>query len=117
MTSTLDSSADGADRRAHPRYLDHRSVYVGDGAIARKCAFVDISEGGARISVGKGASLPSNVVLVDPATGFSRRAAVVWRTKTEIGVRFVQEGVRYRVLRSANDLGCYVERPARRWAS
>jgi hypothetical protein len=117
MTSIIDSSADGADRRAHPRYHDHSPVYVGDGAVARKCAFVDVSEGGARIVVGKGATLPRNVVLVDPATGFSRRAALVWRTETEIGVRFVQEGVRYRVLRSANDLGRDVDRPSRRWAS
>ncbi|HWU79393.1 MAG TPA: PilZ domain-containing protein [Caulobacter sp.] len=118
MTSIIDSSADGADRRVHPRYHDHSPVYVGDGAIARKCAFADVSEGGARIVVGKGAMLPRDVILVDPATGFSHRVAVVWRSETEIGVRFVQEGVRYRVLRSANDLGCYVRhRPSRRWAS
>jgi hypothetical protein len=118
MTSIIDSSADGADRRAHPRYQDHSPVYVGDGAVARKCAFADVSEGGARIVVGKGATLPHDVVLVDPVTGFSHRVAVVWRSETEIGVRFVQEGVRYRVIKSANDLGRdLLHWPSRRWAS
>lgn len=117
MTSIIDSSAGGADRRAHPRYRDRGPIYVGDGAVARKCAFVDISDGGARIRVGRGAAFPTHVVLVDPMTGLSRRAALVWRTDTEIGVRFVQEGVRYRVLKSADDLGWDMGPPPRRWAS
>ena len=117
MTSIIDSSVDGADRRVHPRYRDHSLVYVGDGATARKCVFVDVSEGGARIAVGKGVMLPRDVVLVDPATGFSHRAALVWRTTTEIGVRFVQEGVRYRVMRTTDDLSWNLGRPSRRWAA
>lgn len=106
MRSTLDSSADGADRRSHPRYRDRSPVYVGDGAVARKCCLVDVSEGGARISVGKDVALPREVVLVDPRTGLSHRATLVWRSETEAGVRFVQAGVRYRVMTSAEDLAC-----------
>jgi hypothetical protein len=33
MTSIIDSSPDGADRRSHPRYRDRSPVYVGDGAV------------------------------------------------------------------------------------
>lgn len=117
MSETIDSYGYDADRRDHPRYLDRSSVYVGDGGIARKCAFVDVSEGGARIAIGKGAALPHYVILVDPGTGFSHQAAIVWRTGTEIGVRFIQEGVRYRVLRSADDLRWTLGRPSRRWAA
>jgi hypothetical protein len=115
MTSIIDSCADGADRRSHPRYSDRSPVYVGDGALARKCSLIDISEGGARISVAKGVALPRDVVLVDPRTGLSHRATLVWRTETEAGVRFVKAGVRYRVMTSTDDLVREtVERPSRR---
>ncbi len=117
MTSIIDSSSDYADRRRHPRYRDNSPVYVGDGAVARRCALVDVSEGGARIHVGAGAELARYVVLVDPRTGLSRRATVVWRTDTEAGVRFLGEGVRYRVMRSAQDLAWNISCQARRRAS
>ncbi|SFJ37071.1 PilZ domain-containing protein [Caulobacter sp. UNC279MFTsu5.1] len=105
MRSLIDSSPDGADRRGHPRYSDQSPVYVGDGAVARRCRLVDVSDGGARIFIGRGAELPAHVVLVDPGTGLSHRAALVWRSESEAGFRFVEEGVRYRVMRSAEDLG------------
>lgn len=107
-----DTHASGAERRSHPRRRDNSPVYVGDGGVARKCALVDVSAGGARIFVGKGVDLPDYVVLVDPRTGLSRRAKLVWRTATEVGVRFLEQGVRYRVLSRA-DLSC----DGRRWAS
>jgi hypothetical protein len=105
MMSINDSSSDGADRRSHPRYSDRSPVYVGDGALARRCRLVDVSSGGARIFVGRGAELSPNVILVDPRTGLSHRAAVVWRSEAEAGVRFLEEGVRYRVMTCAGDLG------------
>jgi len=117
MTSIIDSCSDGADRRSHPRYRDRSPVYVGDGVVARKCSLIDISEGGARISVAKDVGLPSNVVLVDPRTGLSHRATLVWRTETEAGLRFVQAGVRYRVMTSTDDLVRHTVRPSSRWAS
>jgi len=117
MTSLIDSSPNGGDRRGHPRYSDHSPVYVGDGAVARRCRLVDVSDGGARIFVGRGAELPSRVVLVDPGTGLSHRAALVWRSESEAGVRFVEEGVRYRVMRSAEDLGWGAGRASYRRAS
>jgi hypothetical protein len=117
MTSMIDSCSGGADRRIHPRFRDRSPVCVGDGSVARKCSLIDVSEGGARIFVGRGVELPREVVLVDPRTGLSHRAALVWRTETEAGVRFVREGVRYRVMTSANDLGWARGDRARRWAS
>ncbi len=117
MTSILDSSSNGADRRSHPRYRDRSPIYVGDGAVARKCSLIDVSEGGARICVGRGVELPPNLVLVDPRTGLSHHAALVWRTETEVGVRFVEVGVRYRVMMSTNDLAWDAGRRSHRWAS
>lgn len=113
----IDSSLEAADRRSHPRFRDRSPVCVGDGSVARKCSLVDVSEGGARIFVGAGVELPREVVLVDPRTGLSHRAALVWRTETEAGVRFVEEGVRYRVMTCANDLGWNTGGRGRRWAS
>lgn len=113
----IDSASGGADRRSRPRYRDHSPVYVGDGSVARKCSLIDVSGGGARIFIGRGVELPPEVVLVDPRTGLSHRAALVWRTETEAGVRFVKEGVRYRVMTSADDLGWTSGERARRWAS
>jgi len=66
---------------------------------------MDSSEDGPRVRLGDNrAMLPSKVVLVDPSTGGSRLAAVVWRSEAEIGIRFLEQGQRYRVLRSATDL-------------
>lgn len=117
MMSINDSSSDGADRRSHPRYTDRSPVYVGDGALARRCRLVDVSSGGARILLGRGAELASHVILVDPRTGFSHRAAVVWRSEMEAGVRFLEEGVRYRVMTCTGDLGWNAGRESYRKAS
>jgi hypothetical protein len=117
MKSIIDSSQAGADRRSHPRHDDRSPVYVGDGAVARRCRLVDVSDGGARILVGRGAELPSQVILVDPDTGLSRRAALVWRSEIEAGVRFLEDGVRYRVMTSTDDLGWNAGRRSHRLAS
>ncbi len=105
MISIVDSNLEGADRRCHPRHSDHSPIYVGDGAVARRCRLVDVSDGGARILIGRDAELPSFVILVDPETGLSRRAALVWRSAIEIGVRLLEEGVRYRVMTSVGARG------------
>ena len=117
MISINDSCSDGADRRSHPRYSDRSPVYVGDGSLARRCRLVDLSSGGARILVGRGAELASHVILVDPRTGLSQRAAVVWRSEVEVGVRFLEEGVRYRVMTCTGDLGWNAGRDSYRQAS
>jgi hypothetical protein len=117
MISIVDSNLEGADRRRHPRRSDHSPIYVGDGAVACRRRLVDVSDGGARISVGRGAEIPSLVILVDPETGLSRRAVLVWRSAIEIGVRFLEEGVRYRVMTSIDASGWNTGRRSCRQAS
>jgi hypothetical protein len=117
MISIVDSNLEGADRRCHPRHSDHSPIYVGDGAVARRCRLVDISDGGARILIGRGAELPSRVILVDPETGLSRRAVLVWRSTIEIGVRLLEEGVRYRVMTSIDARSWNIGRRSCRRAS
>lgn len=113
MTSMIDSSSAGAERRERPRYRDTSPVLVGDGAIVRQCTLLDVSEGGVRIAVGTVGKLPYDVALVDPCTGLSHRAKLVWQSDTEAGLRFVGEGVRYRVMTAHKDL----RHPMFCWAS
>jgi len=117
MISIVDSNLEGADRRYHPRHSDHSPIYVGDGAVARRCRLVDVSDGGARILIGRDAELSSLVILVDPETGLSRRAALVWRNAIEIGVRLLEEGVRYRIMTSIDTPGWNIGRRSCRRAS
>ena len=68
-----------------------------------------------RLRLGEGhGMLPNRVVLVDPRTGHSRQAAVIWRSEAEAGVRFLERGARYRVLRSTADLARDADVLARR---
>lgn len=117
MTSLIDFRSANADRRSHPRYSDNSPVYVADGMLVRKFRLVDRSEGGARIAVGEGGQLPRHLVLIDPRTGFSHHAVVVWRGETEVGVYFVQAGARYRVITNPRDLGSNAYEDVRRQAS
>ena len=73
--------------------------------LVRTCALAVETGDSARIRLGQGhAMLPDRIVLVDPHTGRSRLAAVTWRSDAEVGVRFLEQGARYRVLRSPADL-------------
>ena len=98
-----------------PRYQDSRLVYLCDGLVVRRCALDEDCDGGGRLRFAeRHTSLPGRVVLVDPRTGASRLAEVVWRSETEIGVHFLERGQRYRVLKSAADLAWNVETSGRR---
>jgi hypothetical protein len=108
MRCATDASAEGLERRGHPRYREDSLVYICDGALARRGVLMDVSESGARVRV-DGGPLPGRIVLVDPRTGRSDLAAVIWCGEAEIGVRFLSEGIRYRVLRSPSDLAAGME--------
>lgn len=108
-----DSSSAGAERRTHPRYRDASPVLVCDGAAVQQCTLLDVSDGGVRIAVSKAGRLPDDISLVDPRTGLSQRAKLVWQSDREAGLRFVGEGVRYRVMTPQKDL----RHPMYRWAS
>lgn len=114
MTYAKPSSGRG-DNPPASRRPDERPIYLCDGLIVRRCLLTDRSEDEGTVCLSDSrATLPSQVVLVDPNTGRSDLAAVVWRSETEVGVRFLQQGARYRVLRSTADLAWKTNLPDRR---
>jgi hypothetical protein len=108
-------SSGRVDHLPASRHQDERPIYLCDGLIVRRCLLTDRSEDGGTVCLSDNrATLPSQVVLVDPHTGRSDLAAVVWRSETEVGVRFLRQGARYRVLRSTADLAWKANIPDRR---
>ena len=84
----------GADLppRAVPRkrvLFGRKLVYAADGAFTADCTIKDISDGGARIQLGKRESIPAHVTLIDVRAGAAYEAEVVWRRAPQFGLRFL----------------------------
>jgi hypothetical protein len=73
----------------HVGLLDYR-----DGEEPRPCQILDISSGGARLSVfSDPKTVPEMLVLLLSPTAAVRRACkVVWRSQSGIGVQFLKPG-------------------------
>ena len=54
-----------------------------------QCVVLDISRGGARLHVHIQSELPDQFILHIEADNSTRQCEVVWRSKDELGVRFV----------------------------
>jgi hypothetical protein len=79
------------NKRKSSRRPYNREVWLdfGDQKL-RVCRMLDISEGGARISLDEPKSAPAHVVLHFKQGGLvARKCRVVWRSDTEIGVQFL----------------------------
>jgi PilZ domain len=76
------------DNRKSPRHELHFAAFivVGDGPHRQPCVIHDVSEGGARLTVGPRAKIPDTFTLV-----FSRHCRVVRRIEADgqVGVRFL----------------------------
>ena len=71
----------------YPAFLDLR-----DGPPARECTLCDASQEGAQLAVAEPHSLPGQFVLVlSSDRAVRRRCRVVWRTETQVGVKFLKE--------------------------
>jgi hypothetical protein len=78
------------EKRAHPRILATRKVYIVSGRRAWKCSLIDIAIGGARISVeGVDFSL-GDLFLVDSRTHQIHLTHAVWRSDAEAGLQFIK---------------------------
>lgn len=81
---------------AHDRRLQPRASIMRDGqafrpdGLSAAVLIVDMSDGGARLRVRGGLSLPDDFVLADPATFLAHRAQVMWRREAELGVRLLR---------------------------
>jgi hypothetical protein len=83
----------GANRRKFPRHralLAGRVAY-GTTAFTLGCTIRDISEGGARIKLPAGQTVPNKVYLIDVRKGCAYEASVVWRRTPEVGLSFSKQ--------------------------
>jgi hypothetical protein len=89
----------GEERRKHMRKSFRHSANLvhPDGKPICGCTMHDISETGARLTVGSrsdrdGAHLPPKFILAISKSGnVFRRCEIVWRNNDEVGVRFARE--------------------------
>lgn len=79
------------NRRAHPRHAVHvdGKLILAEGARTLDCVILDISEGGARVSVAVAMDLPPKVYLWQPAIDTVFDCEVCWREAKYVGLRFV----------------------------
>ncbi len=92
MTSSNDQSY--ADRRTHSRIelmvQPTAALCVPGGPESAAAPVLDISLGGARIQSDVGLISPDNLIDL-MIEGVRARAEIVWRSATEIGLRFVEQ--------------------------
>jgi len=82
-----------AELRKHARKQFHwqAKIFTANEA-PRSCSVTDVSQSGARLKVEKPDELPEKFFLVLTTTGKTRRLCrVIWRSKKDLGVKFVAE--------------------------
>jgi PilZ domain len=79
-----------SEPRQHPRNpCDYSAIMeFGDGSPSQECGLIDISTGGARLTV-RGAQPVANTFVLCFLQGVRRQCAVRWRSGHEMGVQFV----------------------------
>jgi hypothetical protein len=89
------------NNRKKPRRQLRYRAWIQDevGGPNRLCHLEDVSEGGARLRIEDGATIPAafNLLLNEQAT--ARPCRVVWRTDTEVGLRFAEPATRSNCLK------------------
>jgi hypothetical protein len=75
------------DRRQSPRYDVQylAQIDVGDNSAPLSCIICDISNSGAKLTIGTQHEVPDEFILL-----FRRRCRVMRRSDGQVGVRFVQ---------------------------
>lgn len=58
--------------------------------MASSCTVVDLSRSGAKLSVSNPLSVPDEFTLVLPTLPTGHKSRIAWRSRSEVGVRFVQ---------------------------
>ncbi|MGH7489486.1 MAG: PilZ domain-containing protein [bacterium] len=64
-------------------------VVYNEGGFSVDCRIRDLSDGGARIVLAKGAFIPTRVVLIDTRNGIAYESEVVWLKAPEFGLKFL----------------------------
>ncbi len=88
------------DHRTKPRRLYYQAFIQGEnGAANRRCHLEDVSEGGARLRVEDSAGIPAVFSLLLSEGGVARPCRVIWRSDSEVGLRFDQPASRSNALK------------------
>jgi hypothetical protein len=83
-----------AEKRRNPRRTVTYPAFLdlGDGLPARECTLCDASQEGAQLAVAQPNSLPDQFVLaLSSDRAVRRRCGVIWRTETQVGVKFLKD--------------------------
>ena len=90
MTTPNGSIPPPADRRpkSRARVLLSGIVTHSDGAYSFDCSFRNLSETGARVTVGKNAQFPTEFFLINIRDRVAYDCKVVWNKGGEVGVTF-----------------------------
>ena len=73
---------------ARKRVLFGGKIVYGDGAFTADCVIRDLSESGAKITLGHRVSIPTDVYFIDLKSGVAYSALVAWRRAPNFGLRF-----------------------------
>jgi hypothetical protein len=90
------------DYRAKPRRPMSYVAWIdiGDGGPAHRCNYSDVSESGARLVVPEGVTIPKTFTLkMAQNASEGRLCHVIWRSSSEIGLRFDRLASAHRNLR------------------
>lgn len=75
---------------ARQRVLFGGKIVHGDGAFSVDCTIRDLSESGAKITLGQRVSIPNDVYFIELRLGVAYAAQVAWRRTPNFGLRFVK---------------------------
>jgi PilZ domain len=78
-------------RPTRKRTLLNGKLVYGDGAFTVDCTIRDISEGGAKITLSRHQSLPSDLFLIIVKYGIAYQAKAMWVNFPARGLRFLKE--------------------------
>ena len=76
------------EKRTRPRTRIDIPAHIVADRNTEHCTIVDMSDGGARLHVGSRLIVPTSLSLRAPDIGMVLAGQVVWRSKTQVGVRF-----------------------------
>lgn len=76
-----------ADRRLHPRKRVNVAGVVSAPGLEMACIIVDLSDGGMKLRLDRGTTLPPEVAVIDVADGVAYPGVVVWQRRHEAGLR------------------------------
>ena len=83
----------GEERRQHQRveWISSGSILTKKGRSERPCTVYNLSNGGAKLSGIMAETLPNTFMLrLLPQNGLVKKCRVIWRTKHEVGIEFLE---------------------------